>query len=30
MGVAYQKNVRKNIKINENDVTKGSIAKMDI
>ena len=30
MGVAYQKNVKKNVKINENEVTKSSIAKMDI
>jgi len=30
MGVAYQKNVNKNFKINESDVSKTSIAKMDI
>ena len=30
MGVAYKKNVNKNVKIAENDVNKASIAKMDI
>lgn len=30
MGVAYQKNVKKNHKISESEVTKTSIAKMDI
>ena len=30
MGVAYQKKINKNFKIAESDVTKGSIAKMDI
>lgn len=30
MGVAYKKNVNKNVKISENEVSKASIAKMDI
>jgi ADP-dependent phosphofructokinase/glucokinase len=30
MGVAYRKNVNKNVKISESDVSKSSIAKMDI
>ena len=30
MGVAYQKKVNKNVKIAESEVTKSSIAKMDI
>ena len=30
MGVAYKKNVNKNFKINESEVSKKSIAKMDI
>lgn len=30
MGVAYQKNVNKNVKISENEVNKASIGKMDI
>ena len=30
MGVAYKKNVKKNYKIAESEVTRGSVAKMDI
>ena len=30
MGVAYKKNVKKNFKIAESEVTRGSVARMDI
>lgn len=30
MGVAYKKNVKKNYKIDESEVTRGSVARMDI
>ena len=30
MGVAYQKNIKKNLKIAESEVSKGSVAQMDI
>jgi hypothetical protein len=30
MGVAYKKNVKKNYKIAESEVTRGSVASMDI
>ena len=30
MGVAYKKNIKKNYKIEESEVTRGSVAKMDI